>query len=223
MANTDLVPRTDGDFHIWQASLVDYTEQNLVTWGIAADDFSAVKSKQSTWDVSYTKASNKQNRTSADVTAKDDSRYDYEKTIRPFIAQWLSSNGKVTDSDRTRMGLTIKSTTRTAVPRPTTCPIGTIDFSVRRQHTIHFSDEASSRSKAKPAGVHGCEIYMKIDGEAPKDVTEMTYLTTDTATPYLITFDGNKAGKTVYYWLRWVNSRSEFGPWSSTVSAMIVG
>lgn len=223
MSTVDSVPRTDSDFHIWQASLVEYSEQNMILWGIPMENITELKSKKTNWDVDYTKASNKQNRTAADVTAKDDSRYDYEKTLRPFMAQWLSNNGKVTDSDRTRMGLTIKSTTRTAVPKPTTCPIGTIDFSVRRQHTIHFSDEASTRSKAKPAGVHGCEIYMKMDGEAPKDVSEMTYLTTDTATPYLITFDGNKAGKTVYYWLRWVNSRSECGPWSSTVSAMIVG
>ncbi|HEY5591222.1 MAG TPA: hypothetical protein VIK55_09415, partial [Paludibacter sp.] len=91
------------------------------------------------------------------------------------------------------------------------------------QHTINFSDEASPRSKAKPEGVHGCEIYMKLDGDAPKEVSEMTYVATDTATPYVLTFDGAKTGKTIYYWLRWVNTRGECGPWSSTMSAMVVG
>lgn len=223
MGTTDFIPRSDGDFNIWQSGLIEYTEQNLITWGINADDFTSLKSKQSFWNIDYSKASNKQNRTSADVTAKEVSRSDFEKSLRPFISQWLSNNNKVTDSDRTRMGLTVKSGTRTAVPVPSTSPVGTIDFSVRRQHTINFSDEASPRKKGKPTGVHGCEIYMKIDGDAPTDVSEMTYLTTDTATPYLVTFDGTKSGKTVYYWLRWVNTRSECGPWSSTISAMIVG
>ena len=121
------------------------------------------------------------------------------------------------------MGLTVKSGTRTAVPTPTTSPVGSVDFSVRLQHTINFSDEASPRSKAKPTGVHGCEIYMKIDGEAPKDASELSYVATDTATPYVVKFDGAKAGKIVYYWLRWVNTRGEAGPWSIAVSAMVVG
>jgi len=34
---------------------------------------------------------------------------------------------------------------------------------------------------------------------------------------------GTQAGKTVYYWLRWVNTRGEAGPWSSVASAMVVG
>ena len=53
--------------------------------------------------------------------------------------------------------------------------------------------------------------------------TSNPYITTDTATPFTVNFDGADAGKTVYYWLRWVNTRSERGPWSSQVSAMVVG
>lgn len=121
------------------------------------------------------------------------------------------------------MGLTVKTGTRTPVAKPATCPVGKIDFSARKQHTIYFYDEGSPHSRAKPDGVHGCEIYMKIDGEAPKLVSELTYLATCTASPYVATFDGTQAGKTVYYWLRWVNTRGEAGPWSSVISANVVG
>lgn len=219
----DYIPQNDADMNVWQGNLVEIIEPNLTAWGILAEDFATLKSKKTVWDTTYAKASNKQNRTAADVLAKDEAANDYKKTIRSFVAQWLASNNKVTDVDRTRMGLTVKSGTRTAVPVPTTSPVGSVDFSIRLQHTINFSDEASPRSKAKPAGVHGCEIYMKVDGEAPKDASELTYVVTDTATPYVVKFDGNKAGKTVYYWLRWVNTRGETGPWSIAVSAMVVG
>src|SRR5690606_4546779 len=130
---------------------------------------------------------------------------------------------RVSNSDRERMGLTVKSGGRTPFPRPTTYPVGIIDFSARMQHTIHYTDEASPRSRAKPAGVHGCEIWMKVGGSAPVEASELTYLTTDTHTPYIATFDGADAGKTVYYWLRWVNTRSEHGPWGSAISAMVAG
>jgi hypothetical protein len=223
MSTPDYVPRSDGDFNLWQDGLVTTTEPNLIPWGIPEDDFAKVKSVQTNWLAAFSKASNKQNRTAANVMAKDDARYEYEKTIRPFVAQWLSNNSKVTDSDRTRMGLTVKSGTRTPVPAPTTSPVGTVDFSVRQQHTLHYYDEASAHSNAKPDGVHGCEIYMKVDGDAPKDATEFTYVATCTAAPYTVKFDGAKAGKTVYYWLRWVNTHGECGPWSITISAMVVG
>ena len=219
----DYIPKNDADMNVWQGNLVEIIEPNLTAWGISTEDFTVVKSKQSNWATAYAKASNRQNRTAADVLAKDEAGKDYSKSIRTFVAQWLASNSKVSDSDRTRMGLTVKTGTRTATPVPTTSPVGSVDFSVRLQHTIHFADDASARSKAKPEGVHGCEIYMKVDGDAPKDSTELNYVATDTATPYVLKFDGNKAGKMVYYWLRWVNTRGECGPWSIAVSAMVMG
>ena len=223
MSNSDFIPGSDAEFNIWQECLVDNAEQNKTTWGISVDGLAKVKTLQTDWVSAFSKASNKQNRTAADVTAKDDARYQYEKAIRPFVAQWLSNNDKVTDSDRTRMGLTVRTGTRTLTPAPTTSPVGTVDFSVRQQHTLRYYDEASAHSNAKPAGVHGCEIYMKVDGDAPKDASELSYVATCTAAPYTVKFDGAKAGKSVYYWLRWVNTRGECGPWSITLSAMVVG
>jgi hypothetical protein len=219
----DYIPQNDAKMNLWQKNLVDIVESKVTEWGILDTDFAFIKSKQALWEPAFDKASNKQNRTAADVLAKDEAYDEYVAVLRPFVAQWLANNNKVTDSDRARMGLTVKTGTRTATSIPSTSPVGSIDFSIRLQHTIHFSDEASPRSKAKPAGVHGCEIFMKVDGETPKDASELTYVATDTATPYVVKFDGTKAGKMVYYWLRWVNTRGECGPWSITTNAMVMG
>lgn len=220
---SDYIPKSDADMNVWQGNLVEIIEPNATAWGIPNDDFGVLKEKQNTWAAAYAKASNKQNRTSADVLAKGNAGADYKKAIRSFVAQWLANNSKVSDIDRTRMGLTVKSGIRTATPTPTTSPVAFIDFSMRQQHTIHYYDEASAHSNAKPEGVHGCEIYMKVDGDAPKDASELMYVATCTAAPYLIKFDGNKTAKMVYYWLRWVNTRGECGPWSIAASAMVVG
>lgn len=219
----DYIPSNDTDFTMWQANLTNIIEANMTDWGILPADFTALTGKQATWDEAFMKASNKQNRTMADVQAKDDARMPYEKEIRVFVAQWLASNTKVTNSDRERMGLTVKSGTRAPIPAPTTQPIGNIDYSVRLQHIIHYFDQTSPHKKAKPAGVHGCEIWMKIDGDAPVKTSELSYLVTDTNSPYVLTFEGDQAGKIVYYWLRWVNSRGEQGPWSKMISSIVVG
>lgn len=219
----DYMPQSDAIFNGWQGELLTVVEPNLSVWGISETDFGVVKSKQSIWTTAYAKTVNKQNRTAADVLARDEAGDDYKKTIRNFVAQWLASNPRVSDVERLRMGLTVKTGTRTLTPVPTTFPIGTIDFSVRLQHSISYYDEASAHSNAKPAGIHGCEIYMKVDGDAPKDVSELDYVGTCTASPYTVKFDDAKVGKTIYYRLRWVNTRGEAGPWSTIINALVMG
>ncbi|HEY4785644.1 MAG TPA: hypothetical protein VIH57_06330 [Bacteroidales bacterium] len=223
MNNKDYIPDTDTGFDQWQSGLIENAEPNLTAWGIPTEDFTGLKAKQAPWESAFAKSKNLQTRTRADVQAKDDARQNYEKSLRSFVSQWLANNAKVSNADRERLGLTVRSNTRTPSPEPVTRPVATIDFSIRLRHTINFADEATPRSRAKPNGMHGCEIWVKIDGEAPKDASELTYLATDTNSPYVANFGGKDAGKVAYYWLRWINTRNQPGPWSSTISAMIVG
>ena len=218
----DYVPKPDAVFNDWQDNLMTTSSDNAPNLGIPQDVIAEGRTKQAVWVSSYGKANNKQNRTAADVLDKTEAREDYEKFLRPFVQQWLAVNPKVTDADRLRMGITVKTGTRTHTPVPATAPVGSVDFSARMQHSISFYDEASAHSNAKPAGIHGCEIYMKVDGDAPKDVSELDYAGTCTASPYKVKFDGAKAGKTIYYRLRWVNTRGEAGPWSAMVNAMVM-
>lgn len=223
MSNSDYIPDSDLEFNVWQANFITTVEAKATTWDIPADEITALKAKQAPWTAAFSSASNRQGRNTGDVRAKNDARKPYEKSLRTFTTQRLSYNPKVTNSDREHMGLNVKTDARTPSPKPVTRPTGTIDFSVRLRHTIQFVDEAVPRRKAKPDGVHGCEIWVKIGGEAPKDASELTFLATDTATPYVADFEGADAGKIAYYWLRWVNTRGEHGPWGNTLSAMIVG
>ncbi|MBV5281690.1 MAG: hypothetical protein JZU53_04555 [Paludibacter sp.] len=219
----DYIPTKDPEFDLWQDNLVDNIRQFMPIWGISSEEEQRLGSKQSLWKTAFSKTSNKQNRTAADVQAKNDALDDYKKEIRSFVTEFLASNSLVTDSDRTRMGLTVKSGTRTATPVPTTSPLGTVDFSVRLQHTLHLSDNATPQSKAKPAGVHGCEVWVKLGGDAPKDASELSYLGVSTTNAYTATYEGKQANTMAYYWLRWVNTRGEHGPWSGTVNSIIVG
>lgn len=214
----DYIPSADADFNVWQDGLMTIVKLKVSTWGILAADLTALTAQQTTWTTAYAAAKNKQNRTSADVQAKDDARAAYEKALRTFIAQWLTNNTKVPDSERERMGLTVKDNTHTPASVPSTMPVGTVDFAVLLQHTIHFVDSTTPNSKAKPAGVHGCEIWVKV-GDGP----DYSYLATDTKTPYIATYTQAEAGKTASYRLRWVNTRGETGPFGAACSAMIVG
>jgi predicted phage tail protein len=51
----------------------------------------------------------------------------------------------------------------------------------------------------------------------------MMFVEAPTKTPCLVTYAGAQAGMTVWYWMRWVNTRKQKGPWSDPVSATIAG
>ena len=56
---------------------------------------------------------------------------------------------------------------------------------------------------------------------APVDPSELTFLATDTRTPYVAVFDGADGNKVAHYMLCWESTRGEPGPWSETASATI--
>ncbi|HEX3229106.1 MAG TPA: hypothetical protein VHQ95_09095 [Pyrinomonadaceae bacterium] len=141
--------------------------------------------------------------------------------IRPLVGRIQGTAG-VTDEQPQGLGITVRSTTRSAAGVPTSRPVATIDTTHRLQHTIAFVDELTPTSRAKPGGVSGCQIWTKIDGPPPTDPNELRYLATDTRSPYAVDFDGGNGGKIAHYMLRWVSTRGEPGPWSQTVSATIM-
>ena len=219
----DYIPRTEAEFNNWQVNLVSIVTENATAWSIPAEQVTALVALQTTWTTAYAKASNKQNRTAADVLVKNKAGDDFKKGLRNFVQLWLARNPLVADADRVRMVITVYTGSRTPVPAPDTAPIGTIDFSVRLQHVITFYDQEAAHSNAKPKGVSGCEIYLKVDGDAPVSVDEMQFQGICSASPFVQKFKPAQVGKTAWYWLRWVNSKGETGPWSIPVSAMVVG
>jgi len=110
-----------------------------------------------------------------------------------------------------------------AAPENATVPSGSVDTSVRLKHTISFADAASGSNKRKPRGAVGCEIWVKIDGVAPTDEKECTFMALDTKSPYVADFNGSQAGKMAHYLLRWSFKDGSKGGWGETVSATITG
>ena len=219
----DYIPEGDATFNLWQENLVSYTEPQLASWGIPASDFSNLKTAQGVWIEGFGQAKIKTIRDGGDVQAKNDARKLYEQSLRPFVKQWLAFNTRVSNRDRELMGVTVRKGTRTPRPKPATAPEGRIDFSKRLQHSVYFVDQATPTRRGKPVGIYGCEVWMKIDGIAPVEHSELMYIATSTRTPCVVTIEGKYAGKTAFYWLRWVNTCGVTGPWSSPVSATVAG
>lgn len=215
----DYIPDTEAEFRAWLKNFLDFANANLAALGLVAADTAPIAAAAVTVDTALADSVAAQAAAKAAVETKQAAIDAAKALVRP-LAQRIQSSNTVLDSHRHSLGLNVRSTTRTAVAVPTTRPVATIDTSQRLQHTISFVDEQTPGNRKKPDGVMGCEVWIKI-GTPPTDPSELTYLATDTKTPYTAVFDGADAGKLVSYMLRWVNRRGERGPWSQTVSATI--
>jgi len=96
-----------------------------------------------------------------------------------------------------------------------------IDTSTRAILRLFFADSMTPDSRAKPEGVQSCEIREQIAGTEPVDPDSMPFLANETRTPYRADYEGTDVGKTVYFALRWVNTRGKPGPWSQIYSAIV--
>jgi hypothetical protein len=219
---SDYIPRPDLDFNNWEGNLVKEVVAKATKAGIPADAVTELQAAQTEWKGPFENASNVQSRGMDDVQEKNDARVKYEKFLRGFVLQWLAFNQKITDGEREAMGLTVRSDSRTPSPKPSSMPLVRIDISNDQQHYIYVTDSMSS-SRAKPKGVHGCEIWMKIGGPAPENGEGLTFKCICTKSPFVLNFDNANIGKVVYYRVRWINSRGEQGPWSKVVSAIVAG
>jgi hypothetical protein len=217
----DYIPGADGAFDAWQNNFVAYASANAAALGLdPLVDIPPLTAAQGVWASDYPANTAAQAAAQSARQAKEVARTGFEGVIRPLVAR-LQASPEVDDVERQALGITVRDAEPSPVGPPETRPVVSVDTSQRLQHTIGFSDEATPTRKAKPAGVRGAQLWVKIGDPAPVDPSELTFLATDTRTPYLATFAGADANKVAHYMLRWESTRGETGPWSETASATI--
>lgn len=218
----DYIPGDDAGFDTWQGNIKTYINANLAGIGLTAldGDVVAMNTQQTDWIAKYAALISAQAAAQAAKQAKDVSRHAYEVILRRLV-QRLQTSSSVDDSERAAMGITVPDRQPTPVGAPTSKPVLAADTSQRLRITVGFADEGTPTSKAKPAGVMGCEIWVKLGGPPPTDLTECQFLALDTKTPYVATFDGAEANQTAHFMGRWQSTRGDRGPLSETVSATV--
>lgn len=220
----DYLPASDNDFLAWATNFAVYAGAHLAELGIGLPDISPITIGRTGFETKLSDNVTAQQAAQSARQAKDASRDTLETAIRQLVRQ-LQASSAVDDAERAALGITVRDAVRTmAAGGIGSRPIGMVDTSQRLRHEIRFSDESTPTSRAKPAGVMGCEIWVKVaptDQAPPASADELSFVAMDTASPYIVEYDGADGGKTAHYMLRWVKTNGEKGPWSETISATI--
>jgi hypothetical protein len=221
MKRTDFIPTNDNLFYRWVNNFLEALGVIFARVGFPETVLTRLKDLRDTFNGKLLVAETPGTRTKAAIQEKNDARKVLEAEVRQAYGEYLRRNHLLTDADRDNLGLPIPKTTRTPAPVATTHPDFDVDSSMIRRLIVHFFDQGSKKSKAKPAGQHGAEIRWAILDTPPASIEELIFSSFDTRTPFTLSFDENQRGETVYFCLRWENTRGEKGPWSTIVSAII--
>lgn len=139
--------------------------------------------------------------------------------VRPAIRRLQAAAG-MTDELRLQYGLSVADTTPSAPVEPLSAPVGVLDIGERFTHVLRVFDSANPARRAKPRGVEGCEVWLKIGAE-PAHPDELQFAGVHKNHRFVRQFTAAELGQKAYYMLRWFNSRGERGPWSETISGTI--
>jgi hypothetical protein len=213
------IPVKDSDFDVKSDVIINGADEHRDEWGLDGDFLDNVQTKRDTWKDKYQTYLPAATRTPLITFEKNEARKALEKDLRLLVKN-LQSNPRVSADNLLALGIALPDQTKTPVPPPTTYPDFTTDSSMIRRLTVHFRDHGST-SAAKPKGVHGAEIRWAILDAPPTGVAALVNSSFDTRTPFTLEFDDAERGETVWFCLRWENTRGEKGPWSEMVSAIV--
>lgn len=220
---SNYIPRPDGDFSAWAQHYYDAVSKFYEEQGFDQELLTPLKKALDTWNGLYPAHVKAQAAAEGARQAKDAARAALEKEVRP-VTNFVQGYPKTTDADRAEIGITVRDTSKTPSPTPTTRPLVTVDPAARLTHELRLVDEGSPTRRGKPEGVAGAEVWVKlIDAgqPAPTDPNALSFLTMTTRPTLRTDFRAADGGKTAVYMLRWVNTRGEKGPWSEVTTATV--
>jgi hypothetical protein len=221
MTKNSSIPVKDTDFNVRQNVIATTASTNRTAWNLDAewldDD---VLSKKADWEEAWAAYENPETRTPIITYNKQKKREVYEKPLRKLV-KILQNNPRVTAEDLRAMGIVVPSSTRTPAKVADEAPDMDVDTSVMGRVGVHFFERGSHHKKGKPEGQHCVEIAWAILDAPPARWDELTHSAVDTNSPYTFVFEHDQRGKTLYFALRWENTRGEKGPWSEIQSAII--
>jgi hypothetical protein len=219
---TDYIPRSDRKFLMWVKILFACVAEKAELWNLSPGSWAHINPPMiEKYEAAYNKAIGT-NRGKVDVVAKNEARDTLRDATRKYVNEFLRYNSAITDDNRLRLGLRIRDGKSTPVHVPVSIPHVIVEHPVTAIVAFRVFDSASKR-RAKPDGVHGFEIAWVILDTEPTTWAQLIHSSfcTNVRKSFRLAFKHSDRGKTLYFAIRWENTRGQKGPWTDIMSTII--
>ena len=219
----DYIPRSDEEKAIWLNQFSNWLLANGATHGFTVDEVNAMRAAATVAMDALTDMETARAAARAATAAKNDAMGAAVALARED-AQRLQSWPTTTDADRADAGITIPDSTPTSADADAiltvAAPLILLDFSVRRQVTIHWGPNPSNEQQnGRPTGVIGCQIEYALGG-IPADENVWRVLETDTDSPCIHSVS-ETAPTTIAYRARYVGKNLKLGPYGDPAECTV--
>lgn len=227
---SNYIPRPDGEFSMfcnnYTAAVVDWWNVH----GLNIDDLAPLTKALEAWNLRYPAHVAAQQVAEGARAAKQQAREELERQVRP-VTNFIQGYTTTTDAEREVIGITVRDTSKTPSPTPTSAPMVQVEGGQRLTHRLRFTDTAAPTRRGKPPGTIGAEVWLALtppgqpapppNSAAPGGSDAYKFLSVSSRGNLQTDFPSADAGKTAFYTLRWVSTRGEKGPWSEVASATV--
>lgn len=216
---SDYIPGDDPSKITWLTNFTNWLSTHGLTHGFTATEITAMGTASATATTAVGVNATAQASARAATVAKNAALGDAVALARAD-AQRLQNWPTTTDADRAAAGITVPDTGATGTPADQVLtiapPLLLLDFSVRRQVTVHWGPNPSNELKnGRPAGVIGCQVQAARGG-IPASEAQWIPIDTDTESPLIHLVD-ESAPVTFAYRARYVGKNLKFGPYGDPV------
>lgn len=220
------IPATDSGLITWGDNFAALLTADPTSYGEDAASALVVQNAFDAYQAAYDLANDPSTRTPATVADKDSERVNFETAARP-VALRINARSSVTNTQRSALGITIRKTTKTPVPPPSTAPALTLRSQIPGVANVQIRDETTPTSKAKPLGVIGVDLHVFVGDTPPASYEDYPLAKTTGKTPNTLDFTGAQSGMTANVVARWTTRSgpggvAQKGPWSVPMTFVIM-
>ena len=209
----------------FQQNAADTVTTKATLWGIPVEVITNIATGRSVYVNWYQVCANKKTQNEVATNARDMAWDKYEISLRALYDLNLINNPKLTDEDRTALGIHIIGGPKVLASKEiiSTPVLTMVSEEISVLHAV-YTDSATPGTHAKPNKVAFLEIWATLTvhgAPPPAGVANCELRFNITRNHQAISFDPEDRGKTFYGFARWVSTKGEVGVWSSMVFAFI--
>lgn len=160
-STNNYIPRPDAAFAAWVNQYTGAVESWWADQGFDPAELNALTKALTDWNAAFAAHTAAQAAAQGARQTKDAARAVLEKEVRP-VTNFVQANPLTTNADRAEMGITVRDTSPSPAPAPSSRPLALVESGQRLTHQLRLVDESTPTRRARPAGVLGAEVWVKL-------------------------------------------------------------
>jgi len=216
------VPRIASKLAPWAATFENVLSLDSSRYFISPADLTALQEVTALFLGTQAAVANPEARSGTLIRARDDAQSAYLELVRPMYTT-IQANPRISDEDKVKAGVHVKSRQRTLNPVPSSAPsLNIISVSGNVVRLRVCDSQVAGRGKAEAA--KGAAIYTFIGANPPDATGGWTLFGNATRTKFSLEFPGTiEAGTRVWIMATWFNTRGLPGPPCQPITTLLLG